>query len=73
LLGVVEKHSIANGDMVAVLACWRGTHGGSFLGVEPTGRAVEMRGMVRWRIADGRLAERWAVLDYDEVLHTIRP
>jgi predicted ester cyclase len=57
--------------MVGVLACWRGTHDGLFFGIEPTGRAVEMRGIVLWRIADGQLAERWAVLDYDALLGAI--
>lgn len=64
---VAVEHSVANGEMVAVLACWRGTHGGPFFGIEATGRSIEMRGMVMWRIADGQLAERWAVLDYDAV------
>jgi predicted ester cyclase len=65
---VVEEQSIANGDMVGVLALWRGTHRGAFFGIEPTGRSVEMRGVVLWRIVDGQLGERWAVLDYDTLL-----
>ena len=69
---VTEEVSIANGDMVGVLARWRGTHNGPFLGIEPTGRLVEMRGFVLWRIADGQLAERWAVLDYDALLRGIQ-
>jgi predicted ester cyclase len=66
-----EEEVIANGDMVAVLGLWRGTHGGPFLGLEATGRHCEMRGMVLWRIAEGQLAERWAVLDYDALLEWI--
>lgn len=50
---------IANGDMVGVVACWRGTYKGPFFGIEPTGREVEMRGIVLWRIAEGQLAERF--------------
>jgi predicted ester cyclase len=69
---VTEEQVIANGDMVGVLACWRGTHSGPFLGIEATGKSVEMRGMVLWRIADGLLAERWAVLDYDTLLAAIQ-
>jgi len=55
-----------------VLARWHGTHEGPFFGMEPTGRTVEMRGMVLWRIADSQLAERWAVLDYDSLLRAIQ-
>ena len=68
---VREEQCIASGDMVGVLACWSGTHDGPFFGIEPTGRAIEMRGIVLWRIADGQLAERWAVLDYDALLGAI--
>jgi predicted ester cyclase len=69
---VTEEEIIANGDMVGVVACWRGTHDGPFFGIEATGKSVEMRGMVLWRIADGQLAERWAVLDYDGLLQTLQ-
>ena len=69
---VVEEQSIASGDMVGILACWRGTHDGPFLGIDPTARSVEMRGIVLWRIAEGQLAERWAVLDYDALLEVIQ-
>jgi predicted ester cyclase len=69
---VTEEQVIAQGSMVGVVAVWRGTHDSPFFGIEPTGRAVEMRGMVLWRIEDGQLAERWAVLDYDALLSTIQ-
>jgi predicted ester cyclase len=69
---VVEEQVIATGDMVGVLACWQGTHNGPFFGIEPTGRSVEMRGIVLWRVADGQLAERWAVLDYDALFQMIQ-
>jgi predicted ester cyclase len=68
---VREEQSIASGDLVGVLARWTGTHKGAFFGIEPTGRKVEMKGMVLWRVADGQLAERWAVLDYDTLLAAI--
>lgn len=69
---VTEEEVIANGDMVAVLARWTGTHQGDSFGIAATGRRVELRGMVLWRVADGRLAERWAVLDYDALLAALQ-
>jgi predicted ester cyclase len=68
---VREEQSVASGDMVGIVAAWTGTHNGSFFGIEATGRSVEMRGIVLWRIAEGQLAERWAVLDYDTLLTAI--
>ena len=69
---VTEEEVIANGDMVAVLGLWRGTHDGPFFGIEATGRYCEMQGMVLWRIVEGQLAERWAVLDYDALFQAIQ-
>lgn len=60
---VAFRSIVAEGDRVAVHAVWRGTHKGPFLGREATGRTVEFEGMVFWRIADGRIAERWAMID----------
>jgi steroid delta-isomerase-like uncharacterized protein len=54
---------VAEGDRVAVRATWHGTHGGEFLGLPATQRPVTFSGMVFWRIANGRVAERWATLD----------
>jgi steroid delta-isomerase-like uncharacterized protein len=60
---VVLLSSVAEGDHVAVHARWHGTHKGPFLGIAATGKTVVFEGMVFWRIADGRIAERWAILD----------
>ncbi len=58
---------VSDGDRVAVRVVWRGTHLGSFLGRPPTGRKVTIHGMVFWRVANGRLAERWANIDLREL------
>jgi len=60
---VTLKQIVAEGDRVAVHAQWRGTLSAPFMGVPATGRVIAFEGMVFWRIADGRIAERWAVLD----------
>ena len=39
------------------------THGGPYLGVPATNRAVTMRVMDWWRAADGLLVENWVLLD----------
>jgi predicted ester cyclase len=55
---------VAEGDMVAVRATATGTHEGRELwGIQPTGRRFAVQ-QVHWmRVADGRLAEHWAVRD----------
>lgn len=62
-LRVTVEDMVAEGDRVAVRATWRGTHRGPFLALAPTGRSFVFSGMVFWRFAGGRLAERWAEID----------
>jgi predicted ester cyclase len=40
------------------------THKGSYLGMEPTDKALTLRVMDFYRIAEGKLAENWVMLDY---------
>lgn len=54
---------VAEDDKVVFRTVGRGTHEGTFMGVEPTGRAVELSGFVMFRIEDGRIVERWGTFD----------
>jgi steroid delta-isomerase-like uncharacterized protein len=58
-LVVTVDDTVARGDRVAVRITARGTHRGTFLGVEGTGRVVELTGVAVHRIADGQIAETW--------------
>jgi predicted ester cyclase len=51
---------VAEGDRVTIRWTLRGTHTGPLLGRPPTGRPVELKAIVIFRLAAGRLAERWA-------------
>jgi steroid delta-isomerase-like uncharacterized protein len=57
----------AHGDKVVIHNTWKGTHTGSFLGFPPSGRRLEYTGIVIWRLADGRISERWALIDKREM------
>lgn len=67
-LRVTLDDMLAEGDRVAVRATWRGVQVGPFRGAAPTGRRVAFTGMVFWRIAGGRIAERWAEIDFSPLL-----
>lgn len=51
---------VAEADRVAIRWTLRGTNTGPMLGRPPSGQPVELAAIVIFRIADGRLAERWA-------------
>ena len=53
---VTIEDMIAEGDKVVVRNTWRATD-------QETQKKVEFAGVVIWRIAAGKLAERWAYLE----------
>jgi predicted ester cyclase len=62
-LNVTIEDMSAHGNFVVVHNVWRGTQTGRLLGLPSTGRSVTFSGVVIWRLEDGRIAERWAVID----------
>ena len=55
------QQMIAEGDKVAVLWTFQGTHTGSgYEGLPATGTRVEIRGITIWRMVDGRIVEEWS-------------
>jgi predicted ester cyclase len=63
-LNTISESIVAEGDTVAARMVWRGVHKGPWYGVAPTGKRFEFRGMTFWRIRDGKIAERWAEIDF---------
>ncbi len=50
----------------------KGRHDGPFMGVEPTGRDVEVRTLDIWRTRDSKLAEHWGETNIAEVVASLR-
>src|SRR3712207_2508188 len=62
---------VAADDRVAVRMTLRGTHSGEFRGHAASGNPVEVK-VNRWyRIADGKIAEHWALFDTASLLRQI--
>ena len=62
---------LAEGDKVAVHDRLRGTHRGDFLGIAATGRDVSVDFIHIFRVADGRIVERWGVADTSTLLQQL--
>jgi steroid delta-isomerase-like uncharacterized protein len=60
---VTYEIMIAEGDMVAVYATFTGTNTGSFGGLPPTNKLVEVKYLAIFRIEDGKMAEVWVEWD----------
>lgn len=59
---------IEDGDRVAVRWTQHGTHVGEFFGIPATGRSFSIPGIDVYRLADGKLAEHWHVVDVYSML-----
>ena len=51
------EETIAEGDRIAARFTMRGTHQGTFLGVAPTGRKIEVKAMNFHRLSEGKFVE----------------
>jgi steroid delta-isomerase-like uncharacterized protein len=62
---------IAEGDRVVDRITVRGTHSGDFMGIPPSGKQWEMQEIHIARIVDGKIAERWTMVDMFGLLQQI--
>jgi steroid delta-isomerase-like uncharacterized protein len=54
---------IAEGDKVASRFTWSGTHRGEFLRIPPTGKTIQVKGVVIDRLAAGKMADSRILMD----------
>ena len=62
-VSITIDNMVAEGDKVAVLVTWRGTHKEEFMGIAPSGKKIEMTNANIFRISTGRCVESWNVTD----------
>lgn len=62
-LDVTTEDLVAEGDRVCRRTRTTGTHEGSYKGIEATGNAVDVSGMIIYRLEDGQIAESWGQND----------
>lgn len=60
---IAVEQVVDGGDEVAVRWKGRGRHDRSFMGEEPSGRELIVRGMDFFRLDGGKLAENWQIMD----------
>jgi steroid delta-isomerase-like uncharacterized protein len=75
-LHIALEDLIAEDDRVAIRITNRGTHQGELMGIPPTGKAIAVSEMHLYRVADGKVVERWGewgALDLMQQLGAIPP
>lgn len=70
-LAIEVDVDVAEGDVVMQYVTMRGTHDGSFRGVDPTGNEVEVNAFHYRRVRDGRIVETGGIAEMVELLRQI--
>jgi predicted ester cyclase len=61
---VVHEDLIAQGDRVAVRNTVSGTHQSAFMGIQPTGKHIEMLTIDVHQVRDGQILATWHLEDF---------
>ena len=64
----IDEARLYMGEWAAAFGRQEATHSGTFMGVEPTGRRVEIRYMDFWHVRDGFIVDNWVSVDFPHVL-----
>jgi predicted ester cyclase len=68
-LDITIEDQIAEGEKVVTRLTWRGTHDrGTFMGMAPTGKKIEVTAIFIHRIVEGKVMEEWSASDTLEKL-----
>ena len=62
---------IAEHDKVVARSTFRGTHQGTFMGLDPTGRKFKVTAIDVVRFADGKAIEHWGLTDRHSLLEQL--
>ena len=68
---VTVEDQIADGDKVVTRTVFSGTHSGAFRGIPATGRRIAADEIQITRMKDGKVIERWSLLDVPTLLKQI--
>lgn len=64
----VDEARLFSGEWGAAFGRQEATHSGTFMGVAPTGKRVEIRYMDFWKVVDGKISDNWVMVDFPHVL-----
>lgn len=64
----VDEARLFSGEWAAAFGHQTAVHSGTFMGIPPTGKRVEIRYMDFWRVKDGKIIDNWVMVDFPHVL-----
>jgi predicted ester cyclase len=67
----IDEARICEGQWMASFGRQEATHSGTFMGIKPTGKRVEIRYMDFWKVVDGKIVDNWVMVDFPHVLRQL--
>ena len=64
----VDEARLYMGEWAAAFGRQEATHSGTFMGVAPTGKRIDIRYMDFWKVEEGRITDNWVMVDFPHVL-----
>ena len=67
----IDEARITEGEWCAAFGRQEAVHSGPFMGIEPTGKRVEIRYMDFWKVVDGKIVDNWVMVDFPYVMQQL--
>ncbi|WP_371157547.1 ester cyclase [Jannaschia sp. 2305UL9-9] len=64
----IDEARLYMGEWAAAFGRQEATHHGVLMGIEPTGKRVEIRYMDFWKVVDGKIVDNWVMVDFPHVM-----
>jgi len=64
----IDEARLYMGEWAAAFGRQEAVHSGTFMGIEPTGKTVEIRYMDFWKVVDGKIVDNWVMVDFPHVM-----
>jgi len=64
----IDEARLYMGEWAAAFGRQEAVHSGVFMGIQPTGKKVEIRYMDFWKVVDGKIVDNWVMVDFPYVM-----
>jgi len=64
----VDEARLYMGEWAAAFGRQEATHSGTFMGVAPTGKRIDIRYMDFWKVENDKITDNWVMVDFPHVL-----
>jgi len=67
----IDEARLTQGEWCAAFGRQEAVHSGTFMGIEPSGKRVEIRYMDFWKVVDGKIVDNWVMVDFPHVMQQL--